>query len=463
MGIPLVMRRRAFLGGVIAAGALGWPALAMADKPPSPPGKKPASTATPAPTSTPAPTPPSTPTPAVASAPSSWTTQDLTNDVSLAPWNWPYHGFGIGNDGSTLFIACLQSGVTTGGVPFRVLVRYNGTWYEQQVIPSDGFRYIYYMWAPTSGAGGYVVGTQGVEYQDKGWVGGTNYTWCEVRAWYSPNWTTTKPTEIQISKATQTTGGYVQCWARHARIGPDGALYVLSDYEPDDGTGTNQARYARVSGATRTHEGVVTALNAYAPAPNFPAYVSDGVNLYAICTTGVNGTPFNIFSCDSGGAPTGAPLARLNAGAGTYDFLVTAPQGGSQDTSFVDVAYVPEAVAGGQAYLRCMRINLGPAPTIAFDEQVASGLATDDGGNAWGMHQLRCARTPNGTLYVVAQSGSGLSHTSTIYQRTGANTWQPIHSESSIREPAMIALSGDHTIYMEDWPNGDPDVTTGAV
>jgi hypothetical protein len=96
--------------------------------------------------------------------------------------------------------------------------------------------------------------------------------------------------------------------------------------------------------------------------------------------------------------------------------------------------------------------------------------ATGDAGDNWGPHKRKICRSPAGALYLEAVTPGGTNpstgtpyHNAAIYRRDGANTWTSIHTENTGREPGCMALGGEHTMYIQSWPNGWPNLSTGTV
>jgi hypothetical protein len=423
----------------------------------------------PTPRATPRATPSSGPTPTPTPAPTGQASQDMRSVFPIGPIDWNYSGFSIGADGSTLFVVGQQSYGTydaTNGEPFNVAVRSGGTWHSRPVVPADKMRFTYAHILPTTGNGAYVIATRTSTYADMGWAGGSNYVWSGAHGWYSPDWITTAPTEFTIGEARQLAGGTVCYWARSAVMTPDGAVHLLIASMTDSPVATNLCRYARIAGTTVTHEGLASNMTGYGAEPNYAIYLQNGASLCAISSWG--GSDVYVFQCDSYGIPYGSPTFLHNNGPTYGPFWQTNPQTGSPDSSQIDVCW--SASAQNEADFWVMRIALGPTPSAVWQEKLPVVCATGDAGCNWGPHKRKICRSPAGVLYVEAVTPGGTNastgtpyHNAAIYRRDGVNTWTNVHTENTGREPGCMALGGEHTLYLQGWPNGWPAVSTGTV
>lgn len=87
-------------------------------------------------------------------------------------------------------------------------------------------------------------------------------------------------------------------------------------------------------------------------------------------------------------------------------------------------------------------------------EVITQEAATGDGGNAWGGHQCRIVRTPDGvfTAYTVPGTDDLYREWRLVWRRDGA--WQVVAQGIAGREPVNLLAGPDGTLYLVGWPSG---------
>lgn len=83
--------------------------------------------------------------------------------------------------------------------------------------------------------------------------------------------------------------------------------------------------------------------------------------------------------------------------------------------------------------------------------------APGDGGNAWGGHQTRIVRTPDGVFTTFLVNGSGYYDKRwRLVHETSAGQWETLLEDSAGREPANLLAEPDGSLDVVAYPGGVP-------